>query len=172
VSGLTSADLVARAEITDVVKRLARGTDRLDAEMMASCYHPDGFDDHNEFRGGPREFAAWVCEVLPHFQATHHFVADPYIRLEGDVAQVDTYCEAHHVGVDSDMVMGLRYVDRFERRAGVWLIATRVCAFDWAYTVPFDPAVGYRFRPDFTVGHRDRTDITYRGFGVGPLTPG
>ncbi len=86
--------------------------------MMAACYHPDGFDDHNEFRGGPREFAAWVCEVLPHFQATHHFVADPYIRLDGDVAQVDTYCEAHHVGADSDMVMGLRYVDRFERRDG------------------------------------------------------
>jgi len=176
VSGLTSADLVARAEITDVVKRLARGTDRLDAEMMASCYHPDGFDDHNEFRGGPREFAAWVCEVLPHFQATHHFVADPYIRLEGDVAQVDTYCEAHHVGVDSDMVMGLRYVDRFERRPGDdgqlgrWLIAYRVCAFDWTYTVPITDK--WSFEEHFTVGSRDRTDITYRGFGVGPLTPG
>ena len=45
------SDIMAREEIRDVVKRLARGTDRLDAEMMASCYHPDGFDDHNAFRG-------------------------------------------------------------------------------------------------------------------------
>ena len=103
--------------------------------------------------------------VLPHFVATHHFIADPYIVLSpvGEVAQVDTYCEAHHVAEASDMVMGLRYVDRFERRDGVWLIAKRVCAFDWNYTVPFDPAVGFQFAEDFTVGVRSRDDITYRG---------
>ena len=156
-------ELVAREEIRDVVKRLARGTDRLDADMMASCYHPDGFDDHNAFRGSGTEFARWVCEVLPHFVATHHFVADPYIRIEGDTAQVDTYCEAHHVGTDSDLIIGLRYVDRFERRDGTWRIARRVCAFDWTYTVPFDPAAKMDFPADFTVGRRDRTDITYTG---------
>ncbi len=160
---LTIDDLLARAEITDVIKRLARGTDRIDEELMASCYHPDGFDDHNSFRGSGTEFARWVCEVLPHFVATHHFIGDPLIRIDGDVAQCDTYCEAHHVGTDSDMVMGLRYVDRFERRDGSWLIAKRVCAFDWCYTIPFDPEVGFRFGDDFTVGRRDRTDITYRG---------
>jgi len=160
---LTLDELVARQEITDVVKRLARGTDRLDEEAMAACYHPDGFDDHNAFRGSGTEFARWVCEVLPHFVATHHFVADPYIRIEGDTAQVDTYCEAHHVGTDSDLIIGLRYVDRFERRDGTWRIARRVCAFDWTYTVPFDPAAKMDFPADFTVGRRDRTDITYTG---------
>jgi hypothetical protein len=156
-------ELLARAEITDVIKRLARGTDRLDEELMASCYHVDGFDDHNSFRGSGQEFAKWVCAVLPHFRATHHFIADPYIRFDGDVAQVDSYCEAHHVGDDTDMILGLRYVDRFERRDGKWLIAKRVCAFDWTYTVPFDAAARFRFEDDFTVGHRDRGDITYRG---------
>ena len=156
-------DLIARQEITDVIKRLARGTDRLDEELMASCYHPDGFDDHNSFRGSGTEFARWVCEVLPHFEATHHVVADPSIRLDGDIAQVDTYCTAHHVGTDTDMILGLRYVDRFEKRDGRWLIAKRVCAFDWTYTVPFDPEAKFVFGADFTVGARDRTDIAYRG---------
>lgn len=160
---MTLDDLLAREQIKDVIKRLARGTDRLDEELMASCYHPDGFDDHNSFRGSGTEFARWVCEVLPHFEATHHFIADPYIRVDGDMAQVDTYCEAHHVGVDTDLVLGLRYVDRFERRDDRWLIAKRVCAFDWTYTVPFDPAAGFTFEADFTVGRRDRTDITYTG---------
>jgi len=160
---MTIEDLLTRAEITDVIKRLARGTDRLDEDLMASCYHPDGFDDHNSFRGSGTEFAKWVCEVLPHFEATHHFIADPYIRLDGDVAQVDTYCIAHHVRADSDMVLGLRYVDRFERRGGRWLIARRVCAFDWTYTVPIDATESFVFGPDFTVGHRDATDITYAG---------
>src|SRR6185503_16158870 len=56
-------ELIAREEITDVIKQLARGTDRLDEALMASCYHPDGFDDHNSFRGSGIEFAKWVCEV-------------------------------------------------------------------------------------------------------------
>jgi hypothetical protein len=157
------AEVVAREEIRDVVKRLARGTDRLDAELMASCYHPDGYDDHNAFRGSGTEFAAWVCEVLPTFEATHHFIADPEIRLDADVAQVNTYCIAHHLRKESDMVLGLRYVDRFERRDGHWLIAKRVCAFDWSYVVPFDPKQSFPWGADFTVGHRDRTDITYTG---------
>ena len=57
---LTVEELVARQEITDVVKRLARGTDRLDEAMMASCYHADGVDDHNSFRGSGTDFARWV----------------------------------------------------------------------------------------------------------------
>ena len=164
MSGAVQLDeLIAREEIKDVIKRLARGTDRLDEELMASCYHPDGFDDHNSFRGSGTEFAKWVCDVLPHFDATHHFIADPYIRVDGDVAQCDTYCIAHHVRGDSDMVLALRYVDRFERRGGRWLIAKRVCAFDWTYTVPIDDSKSFRFEEDFTVGHRDRTAITYTG---------
>jgi len=161
---VTVDELLAREEIKDVIKRLARGTDRLDEALMASCYHPDGFDDHNSFRGSGTEFAKWVCQVLPHFEATHHFIADPYIEIDAnvpDVANVDTYCEAHHVGTETDMVLALRYVDRFERRDGTWLIAKRVCAFDWTYTIPFDPARKFTFDADFTVGHRDRTDITY-----------
>ena len=158
---MTVDDLLAKEEITDVIKRLARGTDRLDEELMASCYHPDGFDDHNSFRGSGTEFAKWVCEVLPHFDVTMHFIGPPYIRLEGDMAKVDTYCVAHHIREGTDMVLGLRYVDRFERRDGRWLIAKRVCAFDWTYTVSYDPAVSFTFEADFTVGRRDRSDITY-----------
>jgi SnoaL-like protein len=162
-------DLLAREEIGDVVKRLARGTDRLDEELIASCYHEDGVDDHNVFRGGGRAFARWVVETLPHFAATMHFVGPPYVRLDGDVAHVDTYCVAHHVsypddaGDQSDMVLGLRYVDRFERREGRWLIAKRVCAFDWSTTTTTPAAERFAFAQGWTVGARDRSDVTYSG---------
>jgi hypothetical protein len=162
-------ELLDREEIHDVLKRLARGTDRLDAEMMASCYHPDGFDDHNSFRGSGQEFAAWVLEALANFASTMHFIASPAIRIDGDIAQVDTYCVAHHVSKpdedqrQTDIVLGLRYVDRLERRGGTWLIAKRVCAFDWTYTIEIDAGRSFPFLEDFTVGHRDRSDITYAG---------
>jgi hypothetical protein len=178
--GLTVDDLLVREEIGDVVKNLARGTDRLDRELMASCYHPDGTDDHNVFRGTGTAFAQWVVDTLPHFQATMHFVGPPRIRNDGDVAKVDTYCVAHHVskpdadGLQSDMVLGLRYVDRFERRGqgpdDRWLIAARVCAFDWSYTVEFDPARGFGFDAGWTLGARDTTDITYSDFSFSKET--
>jgi hypothetical protein len=174
--GLTVDDLVARAEITDVIQRLARGTDRLDEELMASCYHPDGYDDHNAFRGSGAEFAAWVPEALASFAETMHFVGLPHIRLDGDTAQCDTYCVAHHIshpdedGNATDMVLGLRYVDRFEKREGEWRIAKRVCAFDWVYDVAHNRNEttllgpdGAFFPEDYTVGARSRDDITYRG---------
>ena len=89
--------------------------------------------------------------------------------MEGDTAHTDTYCVAHHVskpdaaGTQSDMILGLRYVDRFERRDGRWRIAKRVCAFDWTTTVAVDAATRYQFEAGWTVGARDRSDITYTG---------
>ena len=83
MTGLTIDDLLAREEIGDVIKDLARGTDRLDAELMASCYHPDGTDDHNVFRGTGTEFAQCVVDTLPHFAATMHFIGSPRVRRDG-----------------------------------------------------------------------------------------
>ncbi len=168
MTGLTLDDLLAREEIGDVVKNLARGTDRLDRELMASCYHPGGTDDHNVFQGTGTEFAEWVVDTLPHFEATMHFIGPPRVRRTGDHAAVDTYCVAHHIshpaadGTQTDMTLGLRYVDRFERRAGQWLIAARVCAFDWSRTVAFDNTHGFAFEPHWTLGARDHSDITYQ----------
>jgi hypothetical protein len=169
------AELVAKDDITAVIHRVARGTDRLDHELIVSGYWPDGYDDHNSFRGGPVDFADWVLQVLPHFQATHHFLGQCRIELDlaNDVAYAETYCDAHHVGHpgddgrSQDMRMGLRYCDRFERRTGAegtreWRIAKRVCAFDWAYWV--DGLRPWDMPADFTVGHRSRDDITYTRF--------
>jgi hypothetical protein len=167
-SARTLDDLLAREAIGDVVKGLARGTDRLDEALIASCYHDDGTDDHGFFRGSGAEFARWVVETLPRFEATMHFVGSPYIRHRGDTALVDTYCVAHHIAPSKkdapmkDMVMGLRYVDRFEPRDGVWRIAARVCVYDWTYTVPYDPARSFVYEPGTVFGARDTTDFTYR----------
>lgn len=163
----TLEDLLAREDIGDIIKCLARGTDRLDEELIASCYHPDGTDDHNVFRGSGAEFARWVVETLPHFETTMHFIGSPHIRVDGDVAHADTYCVAHHIsrpdedGQYNDMILGLRYVDRFERRDGRWLVAQRVCAFDWTYTVLVDSANAFRFEEGWTLGARDRSDVSY-----------
>ena len=51
ISGMDLETLIAKQEITDVVYRYARGIDRLDFELVRSCYHPDAYDDHGAFKG-------------------------------------------------------------------------------------------------------------------------
>jgi len=158
--------LLARDEIREVLYRLARGTDRCDAALIESCYHEDAYDDHGGFQGRGDEFAKWVIETLPeHFATTMHSLANSHIDVEGDTAFSETYCTAHHVmhpdenGVIRDSVMGLRYVDRFEKRNDKWLIAQRVCVYDWTYIVEAKEA--WPLEPPFIQGSRGRADPSY-----------
>ena len=162
-------ELLAREEIHDVLKRYVRAVDRADAELMVSCYHDDAVDDHGMFRGPAAEFAEFVCgERSGRYEATHHFIAPPNIRVSGDDAFVDTYCIAHQisapdeVGQRFDYIVGLRYVDRFERRNRRWLIAHRTAVFDWTYTVVIDEERARTFGSDWALGSRDRLDPWYR----------
>lgn len=161
-------ELLAREEIHDVLKRYVRAVDRADAELMVSCYHDDAVDDHGMFRGPAREFAEFVCgERSGRYEATHHFIAPPNIGVDGDSALVDTYCIAHQIsapdgdGQRFDYMVGLRYVDRFDRRAGRWLIAHRTAVFDWTYTVAIDEKRARPFGSDWALGSRDRLDPWY-----------
>jgi hypothetical protein len=185
-------ELSSRHEIEQVILRLARATDRRDAEAIRACYHADAFDDHGAFQGGPAEFAEWVPKVLAMFAATQHFLSPPRIELDGEVAHCETYCTAHHVTPPSDpegerdSVMGLRYVDRFERRLvpaadhgststppasggslraeprrPEWRIARRTCVWDYTYIVP--AANRWPLGPGFRLGRPDRSDPSYLG---------
>ncbi len=164
----TLDDLLAKDAIHTVVQNLARGTDRLDRALIASCYHDDAFDDHGAFQGSGDAFADWVLEVLPHFAATTHFVGAPRIELAGDRADVETTCVAHHVsapdedGAVSDLVIGLRYADRFERRAVGWRIARRTCVFDWTHTVQTAGDDRFPFTESYVLGRRYPEDASYR----------
>ncbi len=167
-------EMLAREEIKDVIMRLARGTDRRDRELMRSCYHPDAADDHGAFRGSGDEFADWVVETLQPMK-TQHFLGQIRIEVDGNVAYAESYCEAHHVfeagdemvppqGVKSgpvDWIMWLRYLDRFERRDnGPWLIADRLCAWDFEYMIPASHK--WDLDASFKRGRTDRQDPSYR----------
>ena len=140
---------------------------------MASVYHPDATDDHGRFKGTGLDFAAYaVSRLTERYQGTMHSITNTVIDFAGpDLAHVESHVCARHWREDDDgswmETFGGRYVDRFERRdldgAPAWRIAKRVCAFDWAYTVEIDATRSFRFEDDFTVGHRDRADITYAG---------
>jgi ketosteroid isomerase-like protein len=164
---ITTDELVAREEIRDVLFRYTRGIDRLDLDLVRSCYHVDAHDDHGAFRGDVDGFLDWVGEALSYFDSTMHFIGNQLIDVDGDVAHTESYCVAYHRRgprdgeVPHDLVTALRYVDRLERRAdGRWRIADRVCVFDWSRRDPvvdqwaMDGAVRGRRGPDDPVWHR------------------
>lgn len=163
----TSAEietLLARQQIADVIYSYARGIDRMDFDLVRSCYHPDAYDDHGGFGGTVDEFLASAKAFLPRWTATQHFMGNMLIEVLGDVARAETYAVAYHRREDAegngkDDVMGIRYVDRFEKRQGAWKIAHRVVSNEWRRV---DPVNKMRGRGEVGVwGRRDEQDVLH-----------
>ena len=154
--------LIARQEIADVIYRYARGIDRLDFDLVRSCYHPDAYDDHGGLAGNVDEFIAAAKDFLMRWTATQHFMGNMLIEVNDPMARAETYAVAYHRREDADGngkddVFGIRYVDRFERRDDEWRIAHRVIATEWRRV---DSLSGARGRGEIGVwGRRDGDDV-------------
>jgi hypothetical protein len=158
------AELLAKREIEDVVLRYCRGIDRMDRELVRSCYHPDATDEHGSFTGGVEAFLDWVWRLLERYESTMHFVGNVLVELAGDAAAAETYGISFHRGPSDDpalnLVTGFRFLDRFERRAGgPWKIAARVAVTEWSRR---DDAAGrWPVPAHLRRGRRDRADALY-----------
>jgi hypothetical protein len=124
-----------REAIRDCLSRYSRGVDRLDRALLLSAYHPDAIDDHGKFIGSPEELADMEFAMHSSAHLAHqHAIFNQCVDLEGDTAHAESYFM--FVGVNREgppvSVSGGRYIDRFEKRVGVWGIARRLCIRDWA----------------------------------------
>lgn len=124
--------LLDESQIRAVVVRYARAIDRIDFDLLRSCYHPDAIDDHGIFNGTIDEFVAFLSPRLHRHLSSTHFLGNHEVVIEGDVAFAETVCIASQrdVGTDGgpeeEMSGIVRYCDRFERRDGEWRIAHRI----------------------------------------------
>jgi len=129
-------DLFARQEISDVLVRYCRAVDRGDLALLLSVYHSDATDDHGMYSGNGHEFARWLL-TQPGRDAlvTQHHLTNTTLELDGDTARVETYFVAVHRRPGPPVSVGQfggRYLDRLERREGVWRISARVVVHDWS----------------------------------------
>jgi SnoaL-like domain len=158
-------ELADRAEILDCMHRYARGMDRFDRELVRSAYHDDAIDDHAMFVGVVDDFLDWAFAYHEGQTRHQHYLMNHTVDLDGDEAHAETYYL--FVGTDRDpsaplRVVGGRYVDRLERRAGRWAIAARVCLVEWqteASSGLSQPAL--EFLAAIGTVARDRTDASY-----------
>jgi hypothetical protein len=141
---LSMQEVSDHIEIRQVLATYSRGVDRWDLELLKSVYHPDATDTHTVFNGTGWDFAEFIVETCRRMKgASQHHLTNIYIELHGDSANVETYYIAYHETKNEDgtedtlLNTGGRYLDRFERRDGVWKIAKRLVTIDWSrHTLP------------------------------------
>jgi uncharacterized protein (DUF2126 family) len=164
------ARLLAKQEITEVLYRIARATDRGDVGLFAACFHPGGTDYHG-LANGPVEN---ILSTLGRSKLllSQHAISNVLIDIDGDSARSESCFNALHQsrdehGVLTDEMIRGRYLDRFEKGPGGWKIRRRVVVWDWSRVQPsgdtwFDMV---RKRPGvddrFIFGRRDRQDMVY-----------
>jgi hypothetical protein len=118
------ARLTAIGPVKDIQLRYCRGLDRLDWDLVPSCFHPDAVHDLGPFRGTVEQFVAWTSGVLTTFQSTTHFSGQQRVDLDGDTAWAEQNVRAYHRipatnnEPAADWIMNLRYVDRMTCRDG------------------------------------------------------
>jgi hypothetical protein len=144
-----------RQEIQDCLVRYCRGIDRGDVDYALTAYHPDALDDHGVLCGLASELVGWAIKSHNEGQLrTQHLISNISMDIQGDLAHCETYW--HYCGFNKPplapvSLIGGRYLDRFERRAGHWAIAERICVIDWygAQGDHLDPAIIESFNSAF-----------------------
>ena len=154
--------LLDKEAVRDVSLRYTRGIDRHDEELFRSAYHADARDDHGAFIGRGADFVDYANRVHAENWVCHqHYVTNQVIDLDGDVAHCESYFFAVLKRPDGicDLVGG-RYIDRIDRREGVWAVADRICMVEWNVEgkpgeAPLDPTM-------FVAGAWDKSDPSYQ----------
>ncbi len=151
----------AKDAIRSVIYSYCRAIDRCDTALLLSCYHPGAYDDHGRFKGPVEEFAPWVMELLATMERTTHSIHNILIRVDGNTAGSEAYFVAYHRVDDRDLMVGGRYLDRFEYRSGNWRIANRRVVIDWSQRF----AASGEGSDAYTRGDRHPHDVSYEQLG-------
>lgn len=152
-----------RRAIQDAIYRYCRGVDRHDDELTESVFFADGIDNHGTVVVYRHDFAAWGNRLHENVSTAHaHNLTTQLIDVKGDEAAAESYVlfvlkrkdgTTAHVG-------GARYLDRLERRGGLWRIALRRVVLEWRCDVTQERAADRL--STYPTGTWDRQDPSYR----------
>lgn len=160
------AALCDKQAITEVLYRYARGWDRYDEELLRSCFHEDSQHAHGGFDGLSQDFVTNGLQTTEQVKSMTHMITNPMIEIRGNRALSECSFLAHHRrdaadgSGEEDMFLKGRYLDTFEKRDGVWKIASRTGLHDFERVVPPADQTLEGATPD-QLGHRKPVDPLY-----------
>ncbi|MFJ2886960.1 nuclear transport factor 2 family protein [Streptomyces sp. NPDC087305] len=144
---ISPGEAADRLAIRELIDAYAHCADRRDAKGQMSLFTEDTrflvfmdatvAEPTQTLRG--RESLAPVFDNLNTYRATTHFNGQSTVTLDGDRATGESYCLAHHIGVDESgqrtlMIASIRYLDQFTKQGGDWYFAERRLMVDWTET--------------------------------------
>ncbi|MFP6639958.1 MAG: nuclear transport factor 2 family protein [Myxococcota bacterium] len=146
----STALIVERQAVIDVLSRYARGIDRRDADLYRSCL-TDRIDVKMAQMGGP-DMAAddWVTEAFTasaRYTSTQHLITNHDVQFPdgagGDRALCVAYLQAQHWTEEESMLLGGRYDHELRRENGAWRLHRLGLHIDWVEMTPSpDPSDG------------------------------
>ena len=156
--------LLAKQDIYELSCRYMRGLDRLDGELMLAQFWEDGWCEYGFYNSAPGDFVAFALGALAEHQANQHMLGQVLVDLDGDQAFGEVYFRAYHKltaenGFE-DLIIAGRYLDRYERRGGIWKFAYRSEIVDWSRIEPTNDPY-FDMAPDCLRGGRAE-DAVYR----------
>lgn len=134
--------VVAKAQIRDLLERYCRAIDRQLWDQIRDCYEEGARHHHGMFVGSAQDFVDYVG---PHFTSmigTQHVLTNVNVTLSGDQARSEAYAIAFHRmpssrGGETDQTVWYRYLDSLTWRSGRgWRIRERRVVYDWSRIDP------------------------------------
>ncbi len=164
---------LSRQALRELSMAYCRGIDRADGELLASVFHDDATVVVGIANGPASQYVgAIVRHVQENLERCFHSLANEWFQISGDRAVGESYAivvlTSTEDGRDIDTIVGGRYLDRFERRRGVWKIAERVFVTDWNIRQPSTAVFDDEFYGGLKLrGRYGRDDPVYAFWNAG-----
>ena len=124
--------IIDKDVIRDLVYSYCQAIDRRDYGKMRALYWEDGRDEHGVNPSGQVEdFIAMIEGYYAQAISIQHHVTNLYIKVDGDYAEAEGYVVNFNLLPGFENLFGGRYMDKFERRGGVWKFLHRRLSAEW-----------------------------------------
>jgi hypothetical protein len=157
--------MLDKHELRELGLTYCRGIDRQDFALVRTLYHDDAIDDHGDmFKGNPDEYVAWLPTIMAMWDATVHSISNAVYEVDGDKANGELYVVAYHRTHEpqaKEIIVGGRYLDRYEKRDGRWKFSHRSLAMDWCNVQDVKPEDYDTFAAGAVRGRHDADDASY-----------
>jgi SnoaL-like domain len=163
-------DMLDEFALHKLVHGYCRAVDRGDVARLRSLYHDDAADDHGAFSSGAADdFLSELVAARPYIRSMHHNITTVNFAISGHSAEGEVYSIATHTFIagdhDVDVIVGGRYLDKYEKRSGAWKFVERKIVTDWAHVNdPSTVDLSHPITRGTPIGTPDANDPSHRFF--------
>jgi hypothetical protein len=165
-------EMLDEYQLRKLVHGYCRAVDRGELESLKDMYHHDAEDVHGGFStGSADDFIGRLAAARPHLRSMQHNVTTVNFAIDGSAAEGEIYTIATHTlnagDRDVDVIVGGRYLDKYEKRDGTWGFIERSIVTDWAHVNdPSTVEFGHPITRDTPRGSPGADDPSHQFFSL------